>query len=200
MKRKIRGVVCCSFLILIFFFCVSFFAKPALISYSSCINQSKPQYLLPFPPGTSYYVLQGNCGKHSHTGHEAFAYDFRMPVGSYITAMRAGKVVNLREQYRDGHNKNNDSLNFIIILHDDSTAARYLHITYLGALVEKGDYVNAGDSIALSGNTGLSTEPHLHVDVTGFCTRSPCQTIPFSFKNCKDKIPVQGKIYLAKKN
>lgn len=200
MKKKSQEGVCCSFLIFLFFICFSFFTKPALVSDSSCINKSKPQYLLPFPAGASYYLLQGNCGKHSHTGTDAFAYDFRMPIGSYITAMRAGKVVNLREQYHDGHNKNNDSLNFIIILHDDSTAARYLHITYNGALVEKEQYVNAGDTIALSGNSGLSTEAHLHVDITGYCTKAPCQTMPFSFKNCDDKIPVQGRIYTAKKN
>jgi murein DD-endopeptidase MepM/ murein hydrolase activator NlpD len=164
---------------------------------SRCINKSKPEYLLPFPAGNSYYLLQGNCGKHSHTGYDAYSYDFRMPVGTYITAMRSGKAVNVREQFPDGYNANNDSLNFIIILHSDSTASRYLHITRNGALVERGQYVNAGDTIALSGYSGLSTEPHLHVDVTGYCTKAPCQTIPFSFINCRDKVPLQGKTYKA---
>lgn len=163
-----------------------------------CINRSKPQYILPFPAGSNYYLLQGNCGEHTHFGKDAFAYDFRMPVGTYITAMRSGKVVNLREQFKDGSNTN-DSLNFIIILHDDSTASRYLHITKNGALVEKGQWVNVGDTIALSGNSGLSTEPHLHVDVTGYCTKTPCQTIPFSFSNCRSKVPLQGRFYAALK-
>lgn len=99
---------------------------------AGCINKTKPEYFLPFPPGKSYYLLQGNCGTHSHNGHDAYAYDFRMPVGTYVTAMRAGKVVNVREQFADGFNTNNDSLNFIIILHNDSTASRYLHITKMG--------------------------------------------------------------------
>lgn len=163
---------------------------------TGCINKSKPQYLLPFPPGQTYYVLQGNCGKHSHFDHQAFSYDFRMPVGSYVTAMRSGKVVAVREEFRDGSNAG-DSLNFIIILHDDSTASRYLHLTRNGSLVERGQYINAGDTIALSGNSGVSTEPHLHVDITGYCTKAPCQTLPFSFKNCKDKVPVQGRTYTA---
>jgi murein DD-endopeptidase MepM/ murein hydrolase activator NlpD len=166
---------------------------------TGCINKSKPKYILPFPTGQSYYLLQGNCGKHSHLGNDAFSYDFRMPIGTPVIAMRPGKVVNVREQFRDGSNTN-DSLNFIIILHDDSAASRYLHITQNGALVEKGQYVNAGDTIALSGNSGLSTEPHLHVDITGYCTKAPCQTIPFSFKNCKDKVPIQGRIYEALKD
>ncbi len=119
-----------------------------------------------------------------------------MPIGTYVTAMRSGKVVNFREQFRDGANTN-DSLNFIIILHEDSTASRYLHLTQNGALVERGQYVNAGDTIALSGNSGLSTEAHLHVDVTGYCTKAPCQTIPFSFINSIDKVPIQGRSYKA---
>jgi murein DD-endopeptidase MepM/ murein hydrolase activator NlpD len=169
------------------------------LASTGCINKSKPQYILPFPAGQSYYLLQGNCGKHSHTGNDAFSYDFRMPIGTPVIAMRTGKVVNVREQFKDGSNTN-DSLNFIIILQDDSTASRYLHITQNGALVERGQWVNIGDTIALSGNSGLSTEPHLHVDVTGYCTKAPCQTIPFSFKNCKDKVPIQGRIYLALAN
>ncbi|MEK7227108.1 MAG: M23 family metallopeptidase, partial [Bacteroidota bacterium] len=87
----------------------------------------------------------------------------------------------------------------IIILHNDSSASRYLHITQNGALVERGQYVNAGDTIALSGNSGLSTEPHLHVDVTGYCTKAPCQTIPFSFINCRSRVPLQGGVYTALK-
>jgi murein DD-endopeptidase MepM/ murein hydrolase activator NlpD len=187
------------FIPLIFFISCSHQNKPVLTS-TGCINKSKPQYLLPFPPGQSYYLLQGNCGKYSHTNEAAFAYDFRMPVGTYITAMRPGKVVNVREQFKDGFNKNNDSLNFIIILHEDSTVSRYLHITHNGALAERGQYVKAGDTIALSGNTGFSSEPHLHVDVTGYCTKAPCQTVPFSFKNCIDKVPVQGRTYTAGNN
>lgn len=167
-------------------------------SATGCLNRSKPQYALPFPAGKSYFLLQGNCGLHSHFDKAAYAYDFRMPVGTYVTAMRSGKVVNVRDLFRDGSNTS-DSLNFIIVLHDDSTASRYLHLTQNGALVKKGQYVKTGDTIALSGNSGLSTEPHLHVDVTGFCTKAPCQTLPFSFFNCTDKIPLQGKFYTAKK-
>lgn len=172
---------------------------PALTQTATgCINKSKPRYFLPYPSGKSYYLLQGNCGRHSHFEHQQFAYDFRMPIGSFVTAMRSGRVVNVKEQFHDNTN-NSDSLNFLIILHEDSTAARYLHLTFQGVLVEKGDFVQAGDTIAISGNTGISTEPHLHVDITGYCTKAPCQTLPFSFINSNDPVPVQGKTYLAYK-
>ena len=184
---------------ILFYLLLAVFAQTQSLTSTGCINRSKPKYVLPFPAGQSFLLLQGNCGKHSHVGNDAFSYDFRMPIGTYVIAMRDGKVVNLKEENRNGTNTN-DSLNFIIILHDDSTASRYLHLTQNGALVEKGQYVYAGDTIAISGDSGLSTEPHLHVDVTGYCTKAPCQTIPFTFKNARDKVPIQGRIYEALKD
>ncbi|MBS4065416.1 MAG: M23 family metallopeptidase [Chitinophagaceae bacterium] len=177
-------------------FCLLYILSFTTSVKERCINRSKPLYLLPFPPGASYYVLQGNCGKHSHFGNEQYAYDFRMPSGSVITAIRSGRVVHLREQFHDGSNTN-DSLNFLIILHDDSTVSRYLHLTHNGVIPEKGDYVQAGDTIGYSGNTGKSTEPHLHIDITGYCTKAPCQTLPFSFINCTERVPLQGRTYTA---
>ncbi|MEV0053612.1 M23 family metallopeptidase [Saccharopolyspora shandongensis] len=41
----------------------------------------------------------------------------------------------------------------------------YFHIQADGVLVNVGDVVTQGQAIALSGNTGRSTEPHLHFQV-----------------------------------
>lgn len=51
----------------------------------------------------------------------------------------------------------------IVIRHQNGLETLYAHLSKLE--VEVGDYVQAGDVIALGGNTGRSTGPHLHFEV-----------------------------------
>ncbi len=51
----------------------------------------------------------------------------------------------------------------VIIDHENGYETYYGHLSKV--LVSPGHYVQAGDVIALSGNTGLSTGPHLHFEV-----------------------------------
>jgi hypothetical protein len=154
-----------------------------------------PEYYLPFPIGETYLCIQGYCGSFSHMNEWRYAIDFKMPIGTVVTASRRGIVNNLREGIADGDTTES---NFVLILHEDSTASRYLHLTQNGVLVQIGDTVEIGDTIALSGNTGFSSQPHLHFDVIGYCTSAPCQTQPISFINSDDAIPIEGISYTAR--
>ena len=51
----------------------------------------------------------------------------------------------------------------VYILHENGDVTVYGHMDEI--LVSPGDYVQAGDTIALLGNTGQSTGPHLHFEV-----------------------------------
>lgn len=52
--------------------------------------------------------------------------------------------------------------NYVVITHSDGVETRYGHLQR--PLVVKGELVYAGDAVALGGNTGNSTGPHLHFE------------------------------------
>lgn len=81
--------------------------------------------------------------------------DFAMPVGTPVLAVGDGEVVVSK---RDG-----SAGNYVAIRHGCQYMTRYMHLKKL--LVKPGQKVKRGDRIALSGNTGRSTGPHLHFEV-----------------------------------
>ena len=52
---------------------------------------------------------------------------------------------------------------FVKVAHDDEISSLYAHNSWLFASV--GDSVEMGEVIALSGNSGRSTAPHLHLEI-----------------------------------
>jgi len=139
------------------------------------------KYVLPYPVGEAYTCSQGFNTSISHTGTFSYAIDFDMPVGTPVTVARSGRVVHTLDGYLDydliaGHE------NAVIIMHEDSTFARYVHLTVNGALVQMNQVVVPGDTVGLSGSSGTSL-PHLHFDITKTLNGRNDQTIPFDFLN-----------------
>ena len=56
-------------------------------------------------------------------------------------------------------------LNYITLKHDNGEYSQYGHLQYNSAFVKLEDKVEKGQPIALSGNTGFSSAPHLHFHV-----------------------------------
>ncbi len=155
-------------------------------------------YQLPYKHKKRYFLLQGYHGKFSHK--REYALDFKMKEGTEICAARGGKVVWLSKDSDEGGKSSKFSAlaNRIIIEHNDGTYASYFHLKYKGVLVELGEYVNAGQVIGLSGNTGWSSTPHLH-----FVVKKPeylsLVSIPtyFLLKPRKKKYPKAWRYYKA---
>jgi murein DD-endopeptidase MepM/ murein hydrolase activator NlpD len=89
--------------------------------------------------------------------------------------------------------------NFVVILHSDGTTGEYYHLAEGGALVEVGDNVVRGQAIALSGNTGHTTMPHLHFAVYRAIDWGRTQSIAVRFDSTDGIIdrPRRGARYVA---
>jgi murein DD-endopeptidase len=95
--------------------------------------------------------------RHPVTGRVAphHGTDFQMPVGTPIVAPADGTVTRVDSHAHAGR--------YIEIEHGQGYTTRYLHLKQ--ALVKEGQQVGRGERIALSGNTGRTTGPHLHYEL-----------------------------------
>ncbi|MFJ5827686.1 M23 family metallopeptidase [Streptomyces sp. NPDC093089] len=111
-------------------------------------------------PVTSYtltasYNQGGAMWAHKHSGQ-----DFAVPVGTPVKAAGAGTVV------KAGPNGGGDGPaygNAIVVKHANGKYSQYAHLSKIK--VNVGQKVAAGQQIALSGNTGNSSGPHLHFEI-----------------------------------
>lgn len=146
-------------------------------------------YNLPYEKGQSYLVSQGYNGKLSHRGLNAI--DFNEPEGTPVLAMRSGLVISVEDKFDKQGNTADFAQynNYILILHNDGTIANYSHLKQVSILVKVGDTIAENQEIALSGQTGWITGPHLHVEVylPKILNR---QTIQSKFKIGEGKVAV----------
>jgi murein DD-endopeptidase MepM/ murein hydrolase activator NlpD len=159
-------------------------------------------YRLPFEEGRKVFVGQGFKGKFSHGGEQKYAIDWTVPVGTPVRAARAGLVVSVESRYSRGGPSPNflNVANNIAVMHEDGTFGNYLHLKKDGVAVRVGQNVEAGELIGYSGNTGFSTEPHLHFHVyepnDGW--ESEPIKIRFTTQEGHDIILKEGRTYTAK--
>lgn len=163
------------------------------------------EFTLPYPEGRTYVIIQGYCPPNPNWGHHNwFAYDFDLTTGDTVLASRGGHVLFVRENQPDiGGRCGVNGENMVIVRHDDGTVMHYVHLTTNGALVQAGDQVEQGEPIGLSGNSGCSSGPHLHVALfRDSSDLSGKATLPFNYRNGIGPLDAnrglkQGEEYLA---
>jgi murein DD-endopeptidase MepM/ murein hydrolase activator NlpD len=149
-------------------------------------DPSQSPYILPYPVGDSYRLMQGYC--YSKGGHRnQLAYDFETPVGTPVIASRAGLVMEIRGDLPDdGKQPDPGQHNHIMIQHDDGTVAFYAHLKHNSILVKVGDRVSQGQPIAASGNSGNTQGlPHLHFGVYQGWPAKEGFDVPVNFRNAE---------------
>jgi murein DD-endopeptidase MepM/ murein hydrolase activator NlpD len=99
---------------------------------------------------TRKYIAAANDTEQQHSG-----IDFAATSGTLIRSTARGVVDDV---YKDAY----FGL-MVIIKHGYGFSTRYGHC--LQVLVAKGDHVERGQTIALVGNTGRSSAPHLHYEI-----------------------------------
>lgn len=87
--------------------------------------------------------------------------DFRAPIGTEVYAMTSGTIEGTGDT--DIYCKGASFGKWVFIKYDNGLSSTYGHLSVIYA--KQGDKVKAGDLVALSGNTGHTTGPHLHVTV-----------------------------------
>ena len=112
------------------------------------------QWPLPVPGKiTSYFGYREAPTAGASTYHRGI--DIAVPTGTAVLAAKEGTVVTATYSASAGY--------YVAVYHGGGTYTYYMHCTAL--CVEVGSKVKAGQMLALSGSTGISTGPHLHFAV-----------------------------------
>ena len=112
-------------------------------------TKALPTYIKPITGGTFTSGYGARWGR-THKG-----VDWGCSTGTTVRAARAGVVTHAGWSNGYGY--------CVYINHGDGVVTKYAHLSKI--TVSSGQYVSQGDKIALSGNTGRSTGPHLHFEI-----------------------------------
>jgi murein DD-endopeptidase MepM/ murein hydrolase activator NlpD len=155
-------------------------------------------YRLPYADGASFPVLQAYGSRFSHRGAEHYTVDFRMAEGTPVLSARDGVVTEVQGTHRTACWAEGCGPlgNHVVVRHDDNSIAMYFHLAPDSVMVVPGQSVQRGQQLAGSGNTGLTTTPHLHFGVYVFVRDGVMQSIPIRFATSSGAIELrQGHRY-----
>ena len=131
---------------------VTYEAVPKIVERGTKIP---PTYIKPISGGR----LSSSFGRRSRPTKGASTYhkgvDWATPTGTAVFASCGGTVV--KAGWGSGYGY------VVYINHPDGRQTRYGHLSKV--LVSAGQTVSQGQKIALSGNTGVSTGPHLQFEI-----------------------------------
>lgn len=141
-------IVCGVLSILILCFFIKPVPEPAIPVISKEII-SEPEFYLPVENG----VVSSPFGNRDGKTHEGI--DIAVPTKTKVCSAMSGVV-------RFAGTLNGYGLT-VVLAHDNEFMTIYAHLDSIN--IKEGDAVSVHDIIALSGNSGTSTGPHLHFEI-----------------------------------
>jgi murein DD-endopeptidase MepM/ murein hydrolase activator NlpD len=177
--------------------------------------QTKTSLILPF---NDIWVV-GNGGRdpeknnHYSSKSQKFAYDFSKPhkgegvdledyeaFGSEVIAPGEGTISQVIDGSIDMPIGESDGFvapgNMLVINHENGEWSVLAHFKYNSISVKNGDRVKQGDLLGLCGNTGRTTEPHIHYHLQDGPLMSQATGLPAQFSNIQIDGVVQKNIEL----
>lgn len=162
-----------------------------LYSYNNYLKRfgtSSQMFPLRLPFWGEWSVEQGHSGKITHTDEYRYAWDFSIrdnenktfkspgtsPEDFYcykkaVLSPGYGKVVKIIDGIPDNEIGKPDVVNnwgnCIVIKHSDFLYSKLCHLLAGSFKIFEGDFVVPGQLIGLTGNSGRSPEPHLHMQL-----------------------------------
>ena len=128
---------------------------------------------------------------HKGTGNTNSDY---YAFGANVVAPLHGKVIKVVERYTDNTPGEMDELhpagNYVIIEHPQYEYSVLAHFQEGSIVVREGDEVTEGQLLGKCGNSGNSSEPHIHFHVMDKASMEDATSIRISFQYLKE--PVQG--------
>lgn len=116
--------------------------------------------------------------------------------GTDVVAPFYGKVVKVVDGLKDNFpgemDEKNPAGNYVIILHPNKEYSMIAHFKKDSIVVKKGETVNEGQLIGQCGNSGNSSEPHIHFQVMNYPSLNLGKSIRIQFQDQSE--PVQGDI------
>jgi murein DD-endopeptidase MepM/ murein hydrolase activator NlpD len=145
---------------------ITYQAVPKIVERGTKIP---PTYIKPISGGrlTSRFGRRSRPTRGASTNHKGV--DWATPTGTAVFASCGGTVA--KAGWGSGYGY------VVYINHPDGRQTRYGHLSKV--LVSPGQTVSQGQKIALSGNTGISTGPHLHFEIL----INGSQVDPFAYMN-----------------
>lgn len=177
---------------------------------------SKTEFILPFKGEWFAFWGGTNVLVNYHYEYESqrYAYDFIMmkedksfggdeavnesyyAFGAEVVAPASGRVVSVVNDIKDNEpvgamNASQPAGNYVVIDHGNQEYSILAHLKYGSIQVKAGDQVEQGDLLGLCGNSGNSSEPHLHFQVSDSPDLFQSKSIRVRFKGYPDVIQGQ---------